>query len=575
MAETWTRSYPMPEDIIGPADPTLASVFGGVGGENTIGGPTPGIQQVGPFQRPGSGQDLNLPTQEGQTGGGRMDPDLTVPPPGGSPGVPPPNEPLPPPDMGVPPPETTMPPPETQPPGFDYGTFEQMFQQYLDPFQQQLGQLGQQMSQYEQTLQGLQGSPDYSEQLAALLSGQQGLGSQLGGFQMPDYSQQLQQLLAGQQGLGSQLGGLDTFTGPEQQDFMSQLQGSLGSQGQNPEQFQQILDLLNQMGSQASGGTGGTGGGTGEGTGGGTGIDLPEPEPPAEPIPGEYDAQQPENPYEPSPELMQQLQDLFGQLGQSPADTLPGEMYGREYQQQANQALLNAIMGQNTFGGLSPETAGLFSESAQAIRGLQPGISNEQTQREISQFEQQLDQKGLQEKNALEARLNKLGVLTSGITGARGVDLNTMLQQERGNFLTNTLGELERRRFDEGSQRAGMLGSLGQAAAGTEMGASQLGFDQQLGQNQQLQSLLGQQFGQNMQDAQFQQQLFESGMGQQNQNLQMALSLLGMGDMGFPQGQYTQSQDNNASLQGLLGSLLGTGAGGMFGSDAFWKSIFG
>jgi len=167
----------------------------------------------------------------------------------------------------------------------------------------------------------------------------------------------------------------------------------------------------------------------------------------------------------------------------SGANMLPGQLFDRgEFQQSSDAAL-----------------AGAF--------GLRPGIDDAQTQSEINQFEQDLSQRGAAGQKQLEARLQQMGILTSGITGQRGVDLQTALQQERGRFRTNTLGELERRRFGES-----------------------------LAQNQNLQSLLGQRFNQGGQDADRQQGVFQQNIANQDRNTQMILSMLGLGGVGFPQG---------------------------------------
>jgi hypothetical protein len=208
---------------------------------------------------------------------------------------------------------------------------------------------------------------------------------------------------------------------------------------------------------------------------------------------------------------------VTGPVG-SGANVLPGQLFDRgEFQESSDAAL-----------------AGIF--------GLRPGIDEAQTQREIEQFEQDLTQRGEQGQRALEARLQQLGVLESGITGQRGVDLQTALQQERGRFRTDILGELERRRFGESLQ-----------------------------QSQALQGALGQRFGQGAADIQQQQNVFQQNVENQNRNTQMILSLLGLGGVGFPQGQFPQnatSPDRSAAGPAgeftgqILAAILGGGGGG-------------
>ena len=192
----------------------------------------------------------------------------------------------------------------------------------------------------------------------------------------------------------------------------------------------------------------------------------------------------------------------------TPQQQLPGPLFSRPDWQARQEAL----------------TQGMF--------GLRPGISSEQTQAEIEQFEQDLSQRGAASQKALEARLQQLGVLESGITGARGVDLATAMQQERGRFRTGVLGELERRRFGEGLQ-----------------------------QTQALQGLLGQQFGMGQQDIGMQQNIYQQNMANQQQQAQMAMAMLGLGNVPFPSagGAPWQSQQQpSQSAAGPLGALTGT-----------------
>ncbi len=200
------------------------------------------------------------------------------------------------------------------------------------------------------------------------------------------------------------------------------------------------------------------------------------------------------------------------------ASMLPGQLFDRGEFQQSSDAIL----------------AGAFGQRA--------GIDDAQTQREVEQFEQDLTQRGQAGQKQLEARLQQMGILTSGITGQRGVDLQTALQQERGRFRTNTLGELERRRFQEN-----------------------------LAQNQNLQQALGQRFQQSSQDIGQQQSIFQQNVQNQDRNTQMILSLLGLGGVDFPQGGLPGgARSPDRSMAGGAGSLIGTGLGALLGNPGLF-----
>lgn len=483
-------------------------------------------------------------------GGGQTDPNIITPPGGGRPPTGPiyqrPDYPHP------PPPDTPGQPQDPNLPGgaFNPQMFNEMFQsaftQAMDPYSQQLGSLQQQQQTILDQLGGLQqptGGLTQDQLSAALQQNQQSLMDQLAGTMTPGGEQfnALQNQLTDLMGYFQ--GGEGSF-----QDILSQTMGQTGQAAQNP-----TLDLTDE-----------------------------------------------------------QLQNLFGGTGD--ATQMPGFMYGPDYFRSMNDymtELATANPSQDVLGAMGdvlasgPASYGQLGETlaqrltsptvfegdlGQELLGQVRGLGEVNTDAYNQLLDTGMARLDQAEQRALDQemmRLNRLGLTPEGQASGTVLDplaqLRGQFQMGRNDLMANlTQQEAQRQDALRQAQVGAMGGVLGQMQAGRQAGTSGLSnllglqqagqqgvagglgnLAQMLTGNQQAQlgalgNISSQAWGQNMQDIQMQNQLFQAEQARQNN---LVNSLLGQTAPGGAQ----QPSLNFGGLGGggtNVGSAIGSGLSG-------------